>query len=95
MDPADEADTPEFRYSVLQQGELQYAGIMDIGHVPEGNTPGWRIYIEVASSDDVAVKVVELGGTVTQEPVDTPYGRLVGCLDPMGAVFNVMQPPEL
>ena len=90
-----EADTPEFRYSVLQQGELQYAGIMDAGHLPEGTPQGWRIYIEVASADEVAAKVVALGGTVTQEPVDTPYGRLVGCTDPMGAVFNVMQPPEL
>lgn len=88
-----EADTPEFRYSVMQEGELQYAGIMDAGHLPEGAPQGWRIYIEVASADDTAAKVVALGGTVTQEPVDTPYGRLVGCTDPMGAVFNTMQPP--
>ena len=67
-----EADTPEFRYSVLQQGELQYAGIMDAGHLPEGAPQGWRIYIEVASADDIAAKVAALGGTVTQEPVDTP-----------------------
>jgi len=88
-----ESDTPEFRYSTLHIGDLQYAGIMDGSGHADGTAPGWRVYVEVESADDTAAKVRALGGTITQEPVDTPYGRLVGCTDPMGAAFNVMQPP--
>ncbi|WP_445396136.1 VOC family protein [Streptomyces sp. LE64] len=32
------------------------------------------------------------GGTVVQEPVDTPWGESAGLVDPWGAHFGVMQP---
>jgi predicted enzyme related to lactoylglutathione lyase len=54
----------------------------------------WRIYIQVDDVDAVAAKVGELGGKVIAEPGDTAFGRLATCLDPQGAVFQVVQPPS-
>jgi predicted enzyme related to lactoylglutathione lyase len=85
------SDTPEFRLTVLADGEETIAGIMDAsGFLPAGQSDRWVAYIRVPDTDAALAKVTDLGGTVTQEATDTPYGRLAGATDPTGAVFKLV-----
>ena len=45
-------DTPEFRYTVMQHGEEQLAGIMDAsGFLPEGVPAHWSVYFGTEDTD--------------------------------------------
>jgi predicted enzyme related to lactoylglutathione lyase len=89
-----EGDTPEFRYTTVNVGEEQYAGVMDAsGFLPEGVPGGWTVYFGVDDADHTASEVVSLGGEVVMAAEDTPYGRLATVADPTGAVFRLHQPP--
>ncbi len=90
-------DTDEFRYAVVLAeagSEEQVAGIMDGSQwLPEGVDAVWSIYFRV---DDVAAasdRVVELGGSIVDPAVDTPYGVLATVADPAGAVFKLRSLP--
>ena len=88
------SDTPEFRYTTLEEGERAAAGIMDSSaFLPEGVPAHWAIYFGSDDTDATVAKAVELGATVQQPAEDTPYGRLAGLVDPTGAMFKVVQPP--
>jgi uncharacterized protein len=85
------SDTPEFRYTVLAEGEEQLAGIMDASaFLPEGVPAYWGIYFMVENTDAALAKVAELGGATVQPAEDTPYGRLATATDPTGAMFKLM-----
>ena len=87
------SDEDDFKYSTLQDGEAQAAGIMDAGaFLPEGVPPHWSIYFAVDDVDAALVKVAELGGSVEAAAEDTPYGRLATAVDPTGARFKLMGP---
>jgi hypothetical protein len=84
-------DTPEFRLTVLKDGDETIAGIMDAsGFLPPDQPAQWGMYIKVTDTDAALAKAVELGGTVTQPAEDTPYGRLAGATDPTGARFKLV-----
>ena len=84
-------DEPDFRYTTLGEGENGRAGIMDASNfLPEGAPATWYVYFQVADTDATVAKVQELGGTLTQGPDDTPYGRLAVCTDPTGAAFRLV-----
>jgi uncharacterized protein len=84
-------DTPEFRLTALKDGEETIAGIMDgSGFLPAGQAGQWAFYIKVPDTDAALARVTELGGTVTEPAVDTPYGRLAGVTDPTGAFFKLV-----
>lgn len=85
------SDEPNFRYTIVQDGERRLAGVMD-NTAFGGGASYWLVYFGVESCDAAATKVVELGGTVQREPEDTPYGRLAAVSDPTGARFNLMAP---
>jgi predicted enzyme related to lactoylglutathione lyase len=86
------SDTNELRYTLLQAGETPLAGIMDdTGHTPDSVPSHWVVYFGVADADAVTARIKQLGGSITMEPMDTPYGRLAGAVDPCGAAFNLMQ----
>ncbi|MGZ4437150.1 MAG: VOC family protein [Nocardioides sp.] len=87
------SDTPELRYTTLGSGDQQAAGIMDASALPEDAPMGWKIYFGVDSADATAARAVELGGTVVDPPVDTPYGRLATLADPSGVQFKLIQGP--
>ncbi|WP_108250373.1 VOC family protein [Planctomonas deserti] len=90
-----ESDTDEFRYCVQVFEGRPYAGIMDADALPpEDGLSRWRVYFQVADVDRACADAVRLGGTVRGEPEDTPYGRMAELADPVGAVFNVMDPAE-
>ena len=86
-------DSPDFRYTTLGQGDNQLAGIMDAANfLPEGVPAHWSIYFQVDDADKTLAQVVELGGSITEPAVDTPYGRLATAADPTGARFKIQQP---
>jgi predicted enzyme related to lactoylglutathione lyase len=89
-----EGDSPEFRYTTVDVGEEQYAGVMDAsGFLPEGVPAGWTVYFGVEDADHSLSEVVSLGGEVVMPAEDTPYGRLATVADPTGAVFRLHQAP--
>lgn len=84
-------DTDEFRLTVLSDGEQTVAGIMDAsGFLPDGQDDHWGVYLKVADTDQALADVTRLGGTVLQEAMDTPYGRLAAVADPLGARFKIV-----
>lgn len=52
------------------------------------------IYFAVEDCDDTASLATRLGGRVTEEPFDTPYGRIALIADNQGAVFAVLAEPK-
>jgi predicted enzyme related to lactoylglutathione lyase len=89
-----EGDSPEFRYTTVDDGDAQYAGVMDAsGFLPEGVPAGWTVYFGVDDADHSLSEIVSLGGEVVMKAEDTPYGRLATAADPTGAVFRLHQPP--
>lgn len=90
-----EADSPEFRYTTQVEGGAQYAGIMDAtAFLPEGVPAHWSVYFGVDDTDAALAKAVELGATVVQPAMETPYGRLAAALDTNGAQFKLVAPNE-
>jgi hypothetical protein len=85
-------DTDEFRLSVLKDSDGEtIAGIMDgAGFLPPDAGDQWQFYIQVADTDAALARVTELGGTVVQPGIDTPYGRLAAATDPTGAPFKLV-----
>jgi predicted enzyme related to lactoylglutathione lyase len=85
-------DSPALRYSVLEIGGEQFAGVMDSsGFLPEGVPAHWTVYFGTDDADKSVEQVKELGGTVFQPPEDTPYGRLAHVADSTGAQFRLIK----
>jgi predicted enzyme related to lactoylglutathione lyase len=90
-DTHEASDTPELRYTTLNHGEEQLAGIMDAtAFLPEGSPAQWVVYFGVEDADAALATVAKLGGTVVQPAEDTPYGRLAEARDPLGAGFKLI-----
>jgi uncharacterized protein len=88
------SDTPELRYTTLGEGETALAGIMDASaFLPDGVPAHWSIYFGVDDADATLARVVELGGSIVEPAVDTPYGRLARAADPSGINFKIIRPP--
>lgn len=86
------SDSPEFRYTTLNHGEEQLAGIMDASNfMPAGAPASWSVYFGVANADATLAQIVELGGAIAEPAQDTPYGRLATATDPTGARFKLRQ----
>lgn len=90
-------DSDELRYTTMRdpQGEGELAGIMDAAAWLTPETPShWSIYWEVDDIDAAVAKVKGLGGSVVDDAVDTPYGRLATVTDPAGARFKLRKSPH-
>ncbi|MGH9126779.1 MAG: VOC family protein [Acidimicrobiales bacterium] len=86
------SDTPEFKYTTLNAEGQMLAGVMDAsGYLPEAAASFWTVYFGVPDADATAAKAAELGGSVVEPPVDTPYGRMGTLADPNGARFKIIQ----
>jgi len=89
-------DTDEFRYATLRnpEGEGELAGVMDAsGYLPAGEPAKWSVYWEVADASASTARVVELGGAVVEDAVETPYGVIASVRDPAGAAFRLRTAP--
>ncbi len=83
-------DTDEFRYAQAVAGGDMVAGIMDAhAFLPESTPSQWRVYFGVDDTDAAMASVLELGGTVVDDPEDSPFGRIAGVADPLGARFQI------
>ena len=68
------------RYSVMQMQEARVA---------EQNA--WIVYLQCPEVDAMAEQVKELGGQVLAGPIDSPFGRIAVCTDPMGSRFMLIR----
>jgi predicted enzyme related to lactoylglutathione lyase len=85
------SDSPELRYSVLQRGDEQLAGVMDASSFLPADSPArWDVYFKVADADATLAQINKRGGTTVQPAEDTPYGRLASATDPTGALFRLL-----
>ena len=50
----------------------------------------WTVYFGVADADAACTTAQELGGTVLEQPTDTPYGRIATLTDPTGTLLRVV-----
>jgi len=58
-------------------------------------TPHWSSYVSVEDVDELARKVLELGGEVLAHPFDVMQsGRMTALKDPTGATVHLWQPRE-
>ncbi|PSL52660.1 hypothetical protein B0I31_112129 [Saccharothrix carnea] len=84
-------------YSEVEGAEDYFAIEVEDGGQPVGGigagAGGWQVYFQVADADAAAEKIKALGGTITDEPVDTPYGRMVKAADDQGSTFYVIGVP--
>ena len=70
-------------------GDEHSAGIM--AAMP-GAPPHWLLYANVANADAAVAKAQDLGARLVHGPADIPnVGRFAIFIDPLGAVFAVMQ----
>lgn len=52
-------------------------------------------YFAVPDCDQSVATVQRLGGRVTADPFDTPYGRIAVVADNQGAVFGLLSEPRV
>jgi predicted enzyme related to lactoylglutathione lyase len=86
---------PDDAYTMLQSRGLDVAALytMRPEQRSQGVPPHWMSYVAVASADDSALKVRDLGGDVLAEPFDVlDVGRMAVLRDPAGAVFCIWEP---
>lgn len=57
----------------------------------DGVPPHWAVNIQVLDADDLATRVVELGGSMLMPPTDTPGFRNAVLADPNGGVLAISQ----
>jgi uncharacterized protein len=88
-------DSGDFRYSTASLGGDPFAGVMDAATaLPDGVPSFWQVYIGVDDVDAAIAKVKDLGGALLRDPQDTPYGRMAGVADPLGAAFQLNSLPS-
>ncbi len=79
-------------YTEFTVGGRSIAGMMQKpASMPAAMPSVWVAYFTVADADDAAVEIKRLGGSVMAEPMDAGPGRIVGAVDPTGAMFGVIR----
>jgi predicted enzyme related to lactoylglutathione lyase len=88
-------DGTNFQYSTIKRSDGEViGGIGAMGaEEPADMAPEWTTYFNVADTDAMAAKAVELGATVLREPWDTPFGRMAMIQGPQGETFSIAQAP--
>jgi hypothetical protein len=80
-------------YTTLMVDDKDVGAMYQLGPQMEGIPPHWMLYVAVNSADEVAAKVVELGGGALCPPFDVmEYGRTVSFKDPTGGTLSVWEP---
>ncbi len=89
-DPETAGDEPDFRYTVLNVGDGENAGVMDASaFLPEGVPAHWSVYFAVDDVDQTLAKARDLGGATIVAGENTPYGVLATAADATGAIFKL------
>ena len=79
----------DFRYATNGSGESASWGLCDAAGMMPEEAMGWRVYFGVESTEQALAKVQELGGSVLDGPIDSPFGRITTIADPEGASFQI------
>ncbi|GGU89400.1 hydrolase [Streptomyces filipinensis] len=83
----------DFKLWFLQGNPQPVAGRLQMGEFIPAEVPAHAlVYFSVADTDETVAKVLELGGSVSREPSDSPFGRSALVADDQGARFAVMGP---
>src|SRR5215208_3351664 len=90
--PAGEAGT----YTTFKLDGHDIAALYEMGEEERSSiTPHWSSYVSVEDVDELAPKVLELGGEVLAHPFDVMRaGRMTALKDPTGATVHLWQPRE-
>lgn len=91
------SDADEFRYATIrsEDTELDIAGILDArSMLGESGTSHWTTYWEVDDIDESTSRLLTLGDSVIDAPIDTPYGRMATVADLRGAQFRLRTGPS-
>jgi uncharacterized protein len=90
--PAGEAGT----YTTFKLDGADIAAMYEMGEAERGSlTPHWSSYVSVEDVDELAPKVLELGGEVLAHPFDVmQQGRMTALKDPTGASVHLWQPRD-
>ena len=74
----------------LNDGEPT-CGMMAMPDMMPAEVPShWVVNFVVPDCDAAVAYASSNGGTVTMPPMDTPFGRAAGLIDPQGAVLTVI-----
>lgn len=85
----------EGRYATNHPGDGATAGLCEAGAwLPEGVPSYWRVYFGVEDTDASVERIKELGGSLLDGPIDSPFGRVATVADSLGGAFQIIQPPS-
>jgi len=88
------SDSGAFRYTTLKAGGHEVAGVFDASsRLGDGVSSHWVVYWQVDDVAEATQRVKDLGGSVLEEPSDSPYGPIATVADPAGAVFKLRSSP--
>ena len=79
--------TPGFTYDAFMVDGRLAGGIGGLPTDRSSAEPHWLVYFRVDDVDDAVAAVVRHGGTVTQEPWDSAFGRVAVVAGPVGETF--------
>jgi predicted enzyme related to lactoylglutathione lyase len=89
-------DTDEFRYSRFVVDGVPQAGIYDAtDSLAAGAPASWQVYFGARDVDHTIGRALERGAKIIEAPEDTPFGRLAGLVDPLGAYFKLTSQAEV
>lgn len=92
--PRSMGDADGFRMVVNGEPGSARAGIYDAARDDLDDESAWMPYLAVADVDAAAARIRELGGSLLDDPVDTPFGRMAHATDPLGTLFTIISSPE-
>lgn len=92
--PVPLGDSAAFRMVANGDPAVATAGIYDASGDHLDDVSAWMPYFAVEDADAAAARVRELGGSLLDEIVDTPYGRQAHATDPLGTLFTLIELPE-
>jgi hypothetical protein len=83
---------PGMEYYTVKAENQMHAGMMPMPpHLPAAVPSHWLTYFAVGNADETSARIKALGGTVTVEPFDVPFGRNGFARDRAGASFAFIQ----
>jgi predicted enzyme related to lactoylglutathione lyase len=85
-------ETPDGSYQLVKVGDQMVGGFWRLpDDVPSDVPAHWTTYFHMDDLDAALDRLRDAGGTVTGDPVDSPYGRWAVVADPQGGAFRIIQ----
>lgn len=83
------SDVAEPRYSIARVGSVEVAGVLQ---AQAGDPrPRWQYMVGSEDTDAISDRVLEMEGSVHDDPSDSSFGRVVTVVDPMGARLRLTE----